>query len=144
MSSDPSSLSHAHITAWIRLMRTSTRMVQAVEDALKTAGLPPLAWYDLLLELKRAEPEGLRPFQLQSAMLIPQYNMSRLLDRVVKAGYAKRHNCDDDKRGQMIRITTAGLKMQDSMWPIYRATLAENFAARLTRQEAEELARMLR
>lgn len=144
MSSPASPLSQAHIDAWIQLMRTSARVLLAVEAALKRAGMPPLAWYDLLLELKRAEPEGLRPFQLQSAMLIPQYNMSRLLDRVVKAGYAERHICDDDKRGQIIRITDAGLQMQDRMWPVYRATLERDFAAGLTRQQAEDLARILR
>jgi hypothetical protein len=30
------------------------------------------------------------PYQLQSAMLIPQYNMSHLIDRITKAGYAAR------------------------------------------------------
>jgi hypothetical protein len=56
-----------------------------VEEDLKTAALPPLSWYDLLLELLRAEPGGLRTYRLQSAMLIPQYNMSRLIDSIAKA-----------------------------------------------------------
>ncbi len=35
--------------AWIRLMRVQTRVLDAVEQELKKAGFPPLAWYDALL-----------------------------------------------------------------------------------------------
>src|SRR5512141_756644 len=40
--------------AWIRLMRVQSRVLDAVEQDLKKAGFPPLAWYDALLELARA------------------------------------------------------------------------------------------
>ena len=43
--------------AWIRLMRVQSRVLDAVEQDLKKAGFPPLAWYDALLELSRA-PSG--------------------------------------------------------------------------------------
>ena len=36
--------------AWIRLMRVQSRVLDAVEQDLKKAGFPPLAWYDALLE----------------------------------------------------------------------------------------------
>ncbi len=32
--------------AWIRLMRVQSRVLDAVEQDLKKAGFPPLAWYD--------------------------------------------------------------------------------------------------
>ena len=35
--------------AWIRLMRVQSRVLDAVEQDLKKAGFPPLAWYDALL-----------------------------------------------------------------------------------------------
>ena len=34
--------------AWIRLMRVQSRVLDAVEQDLKKAGFPPLAWYCLL------------------------------------------------------------------------------------------------
>ena len=43
--------------AWIRLMRVQSRVLDAVEQDMKKAGFPPLAWYDALLELSRA-PAG--------------------------------------------------------------------------------------
>jgi DNA-binding MarR family transcriptional regulator len=97
----------------------------------------------LLLELRRAEPVGLRPYRLQSAMLIPQSNMSRLIDRVAKAGYVERRCCDEDERGQIIRITPDGKALQRKMWPIYRSALEREFALKLAQVDAERLARLL-
>ena len=138
-----SPLTEAHILAWARVVRTSERVLQSVEKALKSAGLPPLAWYDLLLELKRAEPDGLRPYQLQSAMLIPQYNMSHLIDRIAKAGYIQRLNCDTDGRGQILRITLEGKALQRKVWPVYRSALERDFASTLRKSDAECLAQLL-
>ena len=36
------------VTAWARLMRVSRQLLEETEHALKTAGLPQLAWYVLL------------------------------------------------------------------------------------------------
>src|ERR1700740_181128 len=47
--------------AWIRLMRVQTRVLDAVEQELKKAGFPPLAWYDALLELSRAPTGEMTP-----------------------------------------------------------------------------------
>ena len=136
-------LTDTHIAAWVHTVRTSQRIVQATEQALKKAGLPPLSWYDVLLELKRARPEGLRPYQLQSAMLIAQYNLSRLIDRIEKRGYVQRFSCDDDGRGQVIRITPVGLELQERMWPVYQQALEREFAARITEKDAATLVRLL-
>ena len=48
------------VVAWARLLKASAKLLAFVERDLKEAGLPPLAWYDALLELYRARPDGLR------------------------------------------------------------------------------------
>lgn len=55
--------------AWIRLMRVQSRVLDAVEQELKKAGFPPLAWYDALLELSRAPSGEMRPVELEKQML---------------------------------------------------------------------------
>jgi DNA-binding MarR family transcriptional regulator len=76
-------------------------------------------------------------------MLIPQYNMSRLIDRITKGGYAERRSCDADGRGQIIRITADGKALQRKMWPIYRSVLEREFASKLGESDAERLAKLL-
>ena len=51
MSRNPS---EAVTRAWIRLNRARDRVLGAIEHDLKAGGCPPLAWYDVLLELSRA------------------------------------------------------------------------------------------
>jgi len=48
-------------SAWARLLRVQQGLLVAVERDLKKAGFPPLAWYDALLELSRAEHGNIRP-----------------------------------------------------------------------------------
>src|SRR3954453_23190786 len=101
-------LDEIEIAAWARLLKASAGLVAAVERDLKAAALPPLAWYDALLELHRAGPRGLRPGDLEREMLLPQYNVSRLVDRLAAAGYASRLPHPEDGRGQVLQITPGG------------------------------------
>ena len=131
------------ISAWARLQRASQSVLSAVEADLKAAGYPPLAWYDVLLELRRAGKGGLRPLALQSETLLTQYNLSRLLDRMERDGYLERHPCPDDGRGQIVIITPGGRRLQERMWPAYEAAIQKHFADCFTDQEAARLARLL-
>lgn len=130
-------------TAWARLLRAQSRLLAAVERELKQAGLPPLGWYDVLLELSRPGIEGLRPVELEKRLLLAQYNLSRLLDRLDKAGLVERRAVADDGRGQLVVITAAGRDLRERMWPPYRDAVRRHFAAELTDQEVETLSRIL-
>jgi DNA-binding MarR family transcriptional regulator len=131
------------IAAWARLLKASAKMLDAVERDLKQAGLPPLAWYDALLELHRAKPDGLRPGDLEKEMLLPQYNVSRLIDRLEAAGHAVRRPHPQDGRGQVLQITEQGSALIRRMWQVYRRTIARNFAGKLPGGGAGQLAGLL-
>ena len=96
------------VQAWARLTRAQRMILASIEQALKSAGLPPLVWYDVLLELERAGDRGLRPFELEREMLLAQYNLSRLIERIEKAGYAERRACEGDGRGQIFHVGQNG------------------------------------
>src|SRR5437667_11098697 len=129
--------------AWIRLMRGQSRVLDAVEQDLKKAGFPPLAWYDALLELSRAPTGELRPVELERQMLIPQYSTSRLIDRLVDEGLAARRECKIDKRGQFVEITEAGRELQKKMWSAYSAAIEKHVGAKLSDADAVKLCGLL-
>ena len=131
------------ITTWARVIRVPQRLLKQVDADLKAAGCPPLAWYDALLELKRAGTAGLRPFRLQEQMLLEQYNLSRLLDRIVRSGFAERLAAAEDGRGQVLKITAEGRRLIRQMWPIYRAAIQKHFVERLDTKDIAELSRIL-
>lgn len=140
MSREPSK---AVVGAWVRLMRAQQSALLKIERTLREAKLPPLAWYDVLLELDRAGEYGLRPGDLERQMLIAQSNISRLIDRIAAAGYVERRPCDDDGRGQMIVITAAGKEMRKRMWPVYAAAINGAVGERISEREASGLTALL-
>ncbi len=129
--------------AWIRLMRIQSRVLGAVEQDLKKAGFPALAWYDALVELSRAPSGELRPVELEKQMLIPQYSTSRLIDRLVDEGLAARRECKIDKRGQFVEITEAGRELQKKMWSAYSAAIEKHVGSKLSDTDAMKLCGLL-
>lgn len=128
---------------WVRLIRAQDTVVRRVEAAVKAKGLPPIEWYDVLLELSREGGRKLRPVELEKELLVAQYNLSRLLDRMEKAGLVERIACPGDGRGQMIQATPEGRAMQKRIWPAYRDALEEHVAPNLSEKELEQLAKLL-
>ncbi len=131
--------SKATISAWARLARVQQQALRSIERALKEAGLPPLAWYDVLLELERAGGPGLRPFELERAMLLAQYNLSRLIDRLEAAGHVERITCEDDGRGHLIAVTASGRAMRRKMWPVYARAIEQAIGRHLAAAEVRSL-----
>jgi DNA-binding MarR family transcriptional regulator len=129
--------------AWARLMRVRSRVLDAVEQELKKAGFPPLAWYDALLELTRAPGGEMRPVELEKQMLIPQYSTSRLIDRLVDEGLAARRECKMDKRGQFVEITEAGRELQKKMWAAYSAAIETHVGSKLSDADGARLCGLL-
>lgn len=134
---------NAAIAAWARLLRAHRIALSTVEGLLKAAGLPPLAWYDVLLELDRVGDRGLRPFQLEHEMLLEQYNLSRLLAKIEQRGLIERHPCEDDGRGHVLKITSAGKALRRKMWPVYSDAIQEAVGERLSSAEASRLGELL-
>ena len=124
------------IRAWARLMTAQQLALSAIERDLKTAGLPPLVWYDVLLELDRAPAAGLRPFELERTMLLAQYNLSRLVDRIERAGYVERRACEEDARGHRIAITERGRALRRRMWPVYARAIEAAVGRHLTAKQS--------
>jgi DNA-binding MarR family transcriptional regulator len=133
----------ATVAAWTRLVRAQRIVLEKIEAELKAAGLPPLSWYDVLLELARAADGRLRPLELEQRTLLAQYNASRLIDRMEKAQLVERLPHPEDGRGQLVAITAEGRALQKRMWKIYGPAIETHVGARLRAAEAADLARLL-
>ena len=124
-------------------MRARETALLIVESALKEADLPPLGWYDVLLELERAGDEGSRPYELQDKLLLPQYGLSRLLSRIEKAGYVERISSEEDGRGQLVLITPLGRSVRARMWSIYAPAIERAIGKKLSSAQAKSLSNLL-
>jgi DNA-binding MarR family transcriptional regulator len=136
--------SEAAIDAWTRLMRAQRKALSGVEADMKAAGFPPLAWYDVLLELKKAGDAGLRPVELEDRLLLEQHNVSRLVDRLAAAGHVLRRPCLSDRRGHMLALTESGRSLLREMWPAYREAIQRHVGSRIgCDDDAKQLATLL-
>ena len=131
------------VAAWARLFRVYKVLLEGVEADLKSAGLPSLSWYDVLLEVYRAPKAGIRQNELGEQVLLPKYNLSRLLDRLEAQGLVERYTCAEDKRGSSVCITASGRTMLKRMWKVYGKTIDQRFAQQLTQEEMRELLKIL-
>jgi len=135
--------SETTVQTWIRLARTYNEAMSNIEQALIDNGLPQLGWYDILLELERAQDDGLRQFELEHTLLLKQYGVSRLVERIEREGYLRREPCADDKRGKRLIITDEGKELRRCMWRIYGPRIEESFGQKLTQAQCKDLGVLL-
>lgn len=131
------------VKAWAGLVLARRAATSGIEADLKRAGLPPISWYDVLYGLRRARGGRLTPRELEGEMLLEQYNLSRLLDRMEADGLVRRVPYPGDRRRQWIEITPQGRAMQKRIWPVYAAAIERHVGARVTQEESEALAEIL-
>ncbi len=128
---------------WIGLAKAHKAALATIESRLKQADMPPLEWYDVLLELERAGATGARAFELREKLLLPQYGLSRLLARIENAGYITRRPCEDDGRGQRLFITPSGKAIRKAIWAVYGKAIKQAIGGRLIQSDADMLLRLM-
>lgn len=128
--------------AWVALGRAAPAVQDQVEDALKAADHPSLAWYTVLWEIERAGAPQ-RPRDLAIPLFIPRYALSRLVDRMEADGLVKKIKCEEDARGHLLDLTEKGRRLRRDMWAVY-APAMEAAMSGISDAEAAELARLLR
>jgi DNA-binding MarR family transcriptional regulator len=136
--------SEAVVRAWARLVKAQHKVLGAVEADLKKAGFPPLAWYDVLLALRRSQGRGLRHVEIEAQLLLAQHSVSRLVDRLERAELVERRPVVEDGRGQLVMIKRGGRDLLRRMWPHYRGAIERHVGRKLGGEaEARTLAHLL-
>jgi DNA-binding MarR family transcriptional regulator len=114
------------LAAWQAFLRAHSTMLRRIAADLEEADLPPLTWYDVLAALRDADG-ALRQVELAERVLLSNSGLSRLIDRIEKAGLVRRTACDTDRRSFYIELTGDGREMLERMWPVYARGIAEDF-----------------
>ena len=130
-------LDNLQSSVWRLFLTAHARLLERIELRLAQADLPPLDWYDVLFTLKEAPDYRLRLSDLAEKVLLSRSNLTRLVDRLEKAGLLRRDACPSDRRGTFAVLTEAGLAMQQQIWVVYADAIADYFACYL--QDEEEI-----
>lgn len=126
--------------AWARFVTAQAMLLERIEAAFADAGLPPLATYDVLWILENAEGGHLRSAELARKAVVSRSNVTRLSDRMEKAGLVARADCPADGRGTVCTLTAKGRALRAKMWPVYKKQVDVLFGKHLEAREADRLA----
>lgn len=136
-------LSTQRLQAWRRLLTAHSQATAAIERDLVSAGVLPLGWYDVLFALHEAPDNCLRMHELAEAVVLSRSGLTRLVDRLDKAGYVKREACPEDRRGQHAVLTPNGKAALRKTWPIYEASIRQHFARHFSDAESRQISKLL-
>lgn len=137
------SLSADGLEAWRRLLTAHSRATAAIERDLEAAGVLPLGWYDVLYALYEAPDNCLRMHELADAVVLSRSGLTRLVDRLDKAGYVTRSPCPEDRRGQHAVLTARGKAALRKTWPVYERSIREHFTRHFSDAESRRISSLL-
>lgn len=126
-----------HVAPWRAMLLAHNRALRAIEASLDAAGTIPLTWYDVLLELSRADGQ-LRMQDLGERTVLSRTRISRIVDELEQHGLVRREPDPDDGRAIRATITADGRAAFRATAPHYLQGIDEHFTSHLT--PAERLA----
>ena len=98
-----------HGEAWGALARTHAAVSQRLQEALAQGDFPPLPWYEVLATVAEAPDQRMRMGDLAEALVITRGGLTKLVDRLVKAGLLERTFCETDRRVSYATLLPAGM-----------------------------------
>ena len=123
--------------AYLSLMVAADQLQRHTDDVCEKHGVTS-AQYDVLRILRGVYPDGHARFDIIDRMIHTAPDVTRLIDRLVKAGLARRDKSPDDGRLSLTFITDKGLKLLTKMQPEIENT-ERDLSSRMSEKQARSL-----
>jgi DNA-binding MarR family transcriptional regulator len=95
---------------YLSLLRTTSELSHAVDQFFRPFGITS-SQYNVLRILRGAGADGLCRNEISERMVTATPDMSRLLDRMEKAGWVTRERAEDDRRQVSTYIMKSGMEL---------------------------------
>lgn len=115
----------------------------AVERVLAGEGLSG-QWFEVLIRLVRTPGQRLRMSDLAAQTTLSASGLTRVVDRLVAQGLARREACPSDRRGSFAVLTPAGEDAVRSALPGHVDHLAEVLGTAFDPDELEAFTTLMR
>ncbi len=135
--------SDERVTLFALLLDTNARLSRSFATRLEEGCDIPLAWFEVLLQLRRSPEGSLKMNEIADAIVHSTGGTTRLVDRLEEAQLVERQHCPSDRRAIHVAITATGnLKLDDAL-RVHVDYLDEHLSSRLTCDERSELTVLL-
>jgi DNA-binding MarR family transcriptional regulator len=129
--------SSEQLASWRAFLKAHATITRALEAELVAQQRLSLASYDVLVQLAEAPGHRLRMTELADAVLLSRSGVTRLVDRLERAGLVRRSPVAGDGRGVAAELTEGGLGRLRVASRTHLAGVLVHFADRL---DADDLA----
>ena len=127
--------------ATIALLRTASVVSRAVARVVEPSGLS-LAQYNALRIIRGAGAAGIPTLAVRERMIEEGTTITRLLDKLERAGYIRRERSVPDRRQVICYVAPDGKKLMDKLDPLVDDADADVMAA-LSAKQVEQLIDLL-
>jgi DNA-binding MarR family transcriptional regulator len=131
------------VTLFGLLLETNARLSKDLGTALEASCQLPLAWFEVLLQLRQTEDGRLKMSQMADAILHSTGGTTRLVDRLEVAHLVRREHCPSDRRSIFVAITETGNAKLDEALGVHLDYLDDRLGARLSITERGALTALL-
>ena len=125
------------LEAWRAYLRAHSKITRCLEAELLTEKKLSLGAYDVLIQLAEAPERRLRMAELAQAVLLSRSGVTRLVDRLERAGLVHRARVDSDGRGVIAELTQDGLDTLRDAAPTHLSGVFRHFVAKLDEEQLE-------
>lgn len=119
-------------------------VTRALEAELLAEQQLSLGSYDVLVQLAHAPGRRLRMAELADAVVLSRSGVSRLVDRLERAGWIARQRVAGDGRGVIAALTPAGLEVLRNASGTHVAGVIRHFVARFDERQLPLIAELCR
>lgn len=133
-------LSERELAAWRGLLEVHSALIARLDAELELEHGMSLSSYEVLLHLHDAPDCALRMGQLAERLFLSRSGLTRLIDRLVKAGLVERAECESDRRGSYARLTAEGRARFEAARPTHLRGVREHFLSKLSGADLDQLA----
>jgi DNA-binding MarR family transcriptional regulator len=125
------------------LLEVNARLSRDLGTALELNCQLPLAWFEVLLQLRHSEDGRLKMSEMANAIFHSTGGTTRLVDRLEGAGLVRRENCPKDRRSVYVAITEVGGAKLDDALGVHLNFLGDLMDVRLSALERDDLSSLL-
>lgn len=108
---------------WMSIMRVHKIILQRLAANMARFDDLSLAQFDVLVHL--LHEEGISQQELTDKMLVTKRNVTGLIDRMSERGWVERKADPNDRRANLLYLTTKGKELIRQVLPSHRAKIIE-------------------
>lgn len=121
--------------AWRGFSRAHATVWKELEGQLERTHQLPLSSFEVLIELDEAAGHRLRMSELASRVSLSRSGLSRLIDRLERAGLTERETCAEDLRGSFAHLTSLGRRRLHQAQPAFADAVTAQFLRHFNKAE---------